>query len=71
MNLHQFATRRPLFNRRAQAGVTLVETTVVTSVAAVLAGLAAPSFDGALQRRHLEGAAPSSKPTSTMPACWP
>jgi type IV fimbrial biogenesis protein FimT len=43
--------------RRAQAGVTLVETAVVTSVLAVVTGLAMPSFDSAIQRRHLEGAA--------------
>ena len=43
--------------RRAQAGVTLVETTIVTAVLAVLTGLAVPSFDSSLQRRHLEGAA--------------
>jgi type IV fimbrial biogenesis protein FimT len=43
--------------RRAQRGMTLVECAMALSVAAVLAGLAAPSFDKALQRRHLEGAA--------------
>ena len=43
--------------RRAQRGLTLVEGTMALSVAAVLGGLAAPSFDKALQRRHLEGAA--------------
>ncbi len=43
--------------RRSQAGVTLVETTTVSAVVAVLAGLAAPSFDSSIQRRHLEGAA--------------
>lgn len=43
--------------RRAQRGVTLVETTVVTSLVAVLTGLAAPSFDELRQRKQLEGAA--------------
>ncbi|HOM13830.1 MAG TPA: GspH/FimT family pseudopilin [Rubrivivax sp.] len=43
--------------RRAQAGVTLIETTTVGAVLAVLTGLAAPSFDQSIQRRHLEGAA--------------
>ena len=43
-------------NRRTQIGLTLVETMVTTSVLAVLTGLAAPSFDGAAQRHHLEGA---------------
>jgi type IV fimbrial biogenesis protein FimT len=43
--------------RRAQAGVTLIETTTVSAVIAVLAGAAAPAFDHSLQRRHLEGAA--------------
>jgi type IV fimbrial biogenesis protein FimT len=49
--------RRQPAHRRAQAGIALVETTVVASVLAILTGLAAPSFDGAIQRRHLEGAA--------------
>jgi type IV fimbrial biogenesis protein FimT len=43
--------------RRSQAGITLVETTVVTTLLAVLTGLAAPGFDSSLQRRRLEGAA--------------
>lgn len=43
--------------RRSQAGVTLIETTTVGAVVAVLAGVAAPAFDHSLQRRHLEGAA--------------
>jgi type IV fimbrial biogenesis protein FimT len=43
--------------RRAQAGVTLVETSIVASVLAVMASLAVPSFQDAVQRRHLEGAA--------------
>jgi type IV fimbrial biogenesis protein FimT len=42
---------------RRQRGVSLIETMVVTSTAAVLTGIVAPGFDGALQRRHLEGAA--------------
>jgi type IV fimbrial biogenesis protein FimT len=43
--------------RRAQAGVTLVESTVATALAAVITTLAAPGFEDAIQRRHLEGAA--------------
>lgn len=43
--------------RRTQRGITLVETMVVTSMLAVVTSLAAPGFDGAMQRRHLEGAA--------------
>lgn len=43
--------------RRSQTGITLVETAVVGSVLATLTGLAVPSFDAAIQRRHLEGAA--------------
>ena len=57
MNTTSFAARRPVGARRAQAGVTLVESMVVTSVLAVLTGLAAPGFEAAVQRRHLEGAA--------------
>lgn len=57
MNRHPCSARLPTFARRAQAGVTLVETTVVASVLAVITGLAVPNFDGALQRRQLEGAA--------------
>lgn len=55
---HHLARRpaQPL-RRRTQAGVTLVETTVVASVLAVVTGLAVPSFQDAIQRRHLEGAA--------------
>jgi type IV fimbrial biogenesis protein FimT len=37
--------------------VTLIETTTVSAVLAVLTGLAAPAFDQNMQRRHLEGAA--------------
>jgi len=46
-----------LTRRRTQRGMTLVECTMALSVAAMLTGLAAPSFSTALQRRHLEGAA--------------
>lgn len=51
--------RRPATAQRrsSQAGVTLVESAVVTSIVAVVAGLALPSFDDMVQRRHLEGAA--------------
>jgi len=57
MNRSLTRTRRQPARRRAQAGITLVETTVVTSVLAILTGLAVPSFDSSMQRRHLEGAA--------------
>lgn len=57
MNTHRPALRLPMSARRSQAGITLVETMVATSVLAVLTGLAAPSFDSSMQRRHLEGAA--------------
>lgn len=40
-----------------QHGVTLVEMAVVCCVAAVLAGVAVPSFRQAAERRHVEGAA--------------
>jgi len=43
--------------RRHQVGVTLVETVAVTAVVAVITSVAVPSFEQALQRRHLEGAA--------------
>ncbi len=43
--------------RRSQAGFSLVETAIVGSVLATIGGLAVPSFDAAIQRRHLEGAA--------------
>jgi type IV fimbrial biogenesis protein FimT len=46
-----------LSRRRTQRGMTLVECAMALSMAAVLTGLAAPSFSTALQRRHLEGAA--------------
>lgn len=49
--------RARIASRRAQAGVTLIETTTVGAVVAVLTGLAAPAFDQSIQRRHLEGAA--------------
>jgi type IV fimbrial biogenesis protein FimT len=43
--------------RRSQAGISLIETATAASVMAVLAGMAVPGFDQAIQRRHLEGAA--------------
>lgn len=43
-------------SRRKQAGVTLVGSTIVVPVLAVVSGLLAPSFDRAMQRHHLEGA---------------
>jgi type IV fimbrial biogenesis protein FimT len=57
MNCRQSFRRQQPLQRRAQAGVTLVECMVTCSVLGVLASLAAPSFEGAVQRRHLEGAA--------------
>jgi type IV fimbrial biogenesis protein FimT len=57
MNRHPaHRTHQPLL-RRAQAGVTLIETAVAVSVLAVAGSLAVPSFQDAVQRRHLEGAA--------------
>lgn len=40
-----------------QRGFTLVEVSTVLCIVAVAVGAAAPSFERALQRRHLEGAA--------------
>lgn len=57
MNSRRTLRRPTLGQRRAQAGVTLVETMVTTSVLAVVTSLAVPGFEGAIQRRHLEGAA--------------
>lgn len=57
MKTSRTSRRTSLGPRRAQAGVTLVETSVVASVLAVVTSLAVPSFEGAVQRRHLEGAA--------------
>jgi type IV fimbrial biogenesis protein FimT len=57
MNTPTIPSRHPGRRARAQAGVTLIETMVTTSVLAVVASMAAPSFDRTLQRRHLEGAA--------------
>lgn len=53
MNQHLTA----LDTRRVGRGITLVETAVVLAVAAILVGLAIPSFEQARQRRHLEGGA--------------
>lgn len=47
----------PACLRRQQRGVTLVESLTVLTVIAVALGAAAPSFEQARQRRHLEGAA--------------
>lgn len=55
--MNHLATRARPAARRAQIGVTLIETTTVSAVLAVLTGLAAPAFDQSIQRRHLEGAA--------------
>jgi type IV fimbrial biogenesis protein FimT len=57
MDPGRHSPRLPTSARRSQAGITLVETTVVTTVLAVLTGLAAPGFDSSLPRRRLEGAA--------------
>ena len=43
--------------RRAQFGVTLVESLIVLAVGAVALGAAVPGFESARERRHLEGAA--------------
>lgn len=43
--------------RKLQQGVSLVEMAVVTAIAAVLVGVAAPSFGPAIERRAIEGAA--------------
>ena len=57
MNTPRHLRRPAPGQRRAQTGVTLVESMVTVSVLGVITSLAAPSFDGAIQRRHLEGAA--------------
>lgn len=54
MNPLHFAARR---SSRRQAGVTIVETLVVTSVVGVLTSLAAPAFQGTVERQRLQGAA--------------
>jgi type IV fimbrial biogenesis protein FimT len=43
--------------RHAQRGVSLVEGSIVLAITALLCGLAAPSFSGAIERRQLQGAA--------------
>lgn len=43
--------------RRSQSGVTLVEAAAVVAIASILTGLAVPSFERAIERRHLEGTA--------------
>lgn len=48
--------RRPL-GMRVKAGLTLTETMMALSISAVAVGAAAPSFDIARERRHLEGVA--------------
>jgi type IV fimbrial biogenesis protein FimT len=47
----------PIARRARQLGVTLVETATAMSVVSAVAGLAAPSFNSAIERRHLEGTA--------------
>jgi type IV fimbrial biogenesis protein FimT len=43
--------------RRAQRGLTLIEACIALAVVAVLAGAAAPSFDGVLKSKRMEGQA--------------
>jgi len=43
--------------RFRQSGVTLIESLIVTTITAVTAGIAVPSFEQAHERRHLEGTA--------------
>ena len=57
MNTRRTLRRPSLGQRRAQAGVTLVESMVTASVLAVVTGLTVPGFEASIQRRHLEGAA--------------
>lgn len=52
-----FKPHRSTLGARRQRGVTVVESSVVVAVVAVLTGIATPSFESAIQRRHLEGAA--------------
>lgn len=49
----QHTTRR----HRLQRGLTLVDTAVGLAITAIAVGAAAPSFESARERRHLEGAA--------------
>jgi len=42
---------------RRQRGLTLIETSIVLAVAAIVVGAVAPSFQQARERRHLEGVA--------------
>lgn len=50
-------TPHPARSHRLQRGLTLVETAVGIAVAAIAVGAAMPGFEGARERRHLEGAA--------------
>ena len=43
--------------RRRQTGLTLVECAITTTIMAIVAGMALPSFGTARERRHIEGAA--------------
>ena len=47
----------PIARRASQLGLTLIETATAMSVVSATVGLAAPSFMGAIDRRHLEGTA--------------
>jgi type IV fimbrial biogenesis protein FimT len=44
-------------SQRRQRGLTLVESAIALAVTAIVAGLAAPSFQQARERRHVEGIA--------------
>lgn len=48
-------TRTAAPARRPRAGLTLTETLVAMSISLVAVGTAVPGFDGARERRHLEG----------------
>lgn len=43
--------------KASQFGMTLIESSIVLSIAAVVVGMAAPSFEAARERRQLEGVA--------------
>lgn len=49
--------KKPTFNSRRQAGLTLIESLMALAVVGVVLGSVLPAFGTALERRHLEGAA--------------
>jgi type IV fimbrial biogenesis protein FimT len=57
MDTRRSSRRTTPGQRRAQAGVTLVESMITVTVLGAVTSLAVPGFDSAIQRRHLEGAA--------------